>query len=73
MSLSNIICNAPIDSEKLQKATQIIVSLQQELKTHIAQGAGPFLAAIYDDKYNLIAKASNSVITGGCSHNHAEY
>jgi tRNA(Arg) A34 adenosine deaminase TadA len=35
-------------------------------------GRGPFLAAIYDSKGNLIAKAANSVVNKYCSHNHAE-
>lgn len=72
MTISNIISNAPISPEELQQATQILTALQEELKTYIAQGSGPFLAAIYDDKGNLIAKAANSVVTGKCSHNHAE-
>lgn len=72
MSFSNIISNSPIDEIQLKKATQIILSLQTELKTRIAQGAGPFLAAIYDEQYNLIAQAANSVVNEKCSHNHAE-
>lgn len=72
MTNSDIISNAPISSEELQQAAQIITALQEELKTYIAQGSGPFLAAIYDDKGTLIAKAANSVVTGKCSHKHAE-
>ena len=72
MTLSHIISNAPVENGNLQKAAEIILGLQEELKTYIAQGAGPFLAAIYDDKYNLIAKAANSVVSSQCSNCHAE-
>ena len=72
MTLSNIISNEPVDPQKITRATQIISSLQEELKIYITQGAGPFLAAIYDDKGTLIAKAANSVVHENCSHCHAE-
>ena len=68
----DIIANKRIVKSKLQMAQTIILSLQQELATYIAEGSGPFLAAIYDDKGNLIAKAANSVVSENCSHNHAE-
>ena len=67
-----ILANEPVDLQKTQKATQIILALQEELKERIAQGAGPFLAAIYDEQGNLVAKAANSVVQERCSHNHAE-
>ena len=66
------ISNEKIDLKKLQKAEQIINDLQTELKNYIAKGSGPFLAAIYDENNNLIAKKANSVINETCSHNHAE-
>ena len=72
MDLSTILSNAPVEPEKLHRAAQIILALQEELKKYIAQGSGPFLAAIYDDKNNLIAKAANSVVNETCSNNHAE-
>lgn len=72
MTSSPIFSNEPLDPHKLQHAAQIILALQEELKTHIRQGAGPFLAAIYDGNGTLVAKAANSVVQGGCSHNHAE-
>lgn len=68
----SIIANTKIDEEKLFFAKKIIAGLQQELPTLIANGSGPFLAAIYDEKGNLIAKEANSVIREKCSHNHAE-
>jgi tRNA(Arg) A34 adenosine deaminase TadA len=53
-------------------AEEIIGQLQKELPNYITKGSGPFLAAIYDEKGNLIAKQANSVINETCSHNHAE-
>lgn len=67
-----VIANEEIDPAKLDTATKIILQLQSELKEHIARGSGPFLAAVYDDQGNLIAKTSNSVVTECCSNNHAE-
>ena len=72
MTISHIISNETIDPQKVQKATVIILKLQAALKQNITQGAGPFLAAIYDEKDNLIAQTANSVINTHCSHNHAE-
>lgn len=70
--LSGIISNEPVDSLKAEKAIKIISELQNDMKNYTAKGAGPFLAAIYDDKGNLLAKTSNSVVNETCSHNHAE-
>lgn len=67
-----ILANEPIQAEKAEKAIRIILTLQDELKAHIKQGSGPFLAAIYDEKGTLIAKAANSVVQENCSHCHAE-
>jgi tRNA(Arg) A34 adenosine deaminase TadA len=35
-------------------------------------GSGPFVAAIYDEQGNILAKAANSVVNDNCSNNHAE-
>lgn len=70
--VTQVIANEDINPEKLQKAKEIILNLQEEMKDYIAKGSGPFLAAIYDDKGKLIAKTSNSVVAEGCSNNHAE-
>ena len=67
-----IIANREINEKELAKATEIIIGLQNELKDYIAKGHGPFLAAVYDEKGNLIAKTGNSVINETCSNNHAE-
>ena len=50
----------------------ILRDLQEELKSYILKGHGPFLAAIYDEQGQLIAKAANSVLLDQCSHAHAE-
>ncbi len=55
-----------------QKDIEIIRNLQTELDSLIGNMGGPFLAAIYDKSYNLIAKAQNSVLIDNCSMNHAE-
>lgn len=68
----DVVANEEIDLAKLAKAKQIILDLQQDLRHYIAEGSGPFLAAIYDSEGNLIAKEANSVVKGVCSHNHAE-
>lgn len=68
----DIISNEEINNLKVEKATNIILDLQKELKSVIETGAGPFLAAIYDEDDNLIAKASNSVVKDKCSNRHAE-
>jgi tRNA(Arg) A34 adenosine deaminase TadA len=67
-----IVANEEVNPSKLTTATAIISKLQNELKDYIAKGHGPFLAAIYDDNGNLIAKTANSVINETCSNNHAE-
>lgn len=50
----------------------IIKSLLNELNETIDDGFGPFLAAIYDENYNLISKARNSVVKSNSSLAHAE-
>lgn len=51
---------------------QIILELQDKAETNIKKGFGPFFDSIYDSKGNLIAEASNSVVSDGCSNHHAE-
>jgi len=67
-----MIANEPINEEKVKRASAILLELQKELMAHVEKGSGPFLAAIYDDKGNLIAKEANSVVNEQCSNNHAE-
>ena len=67
-----IIANEKVDDEKLAREVDIISGLYRELPEHIARGAGPFMAAVYDENGNLIAKVANSVVHDKCSNNHAE-
>ena len=69
---NNIISNFEIDEIRLEKAKKIITELQKELEQHTDLNCGPFLAAIYDEKGNLISKCANSVVEKNCSNNHAE-
>lgn len=71
-SLNSIISNEEINPLKVENARRIITELQNELSDHTKNGSGPFLAAIYDENYNLISKMSNSVVNDNCSNNHAE-
>ena len=68
----NIVSNEKINPVKLERAKKIILELQNERKSLIAEGAGPFLAAVYDAEGKLIAKTANSVVSEGCINNHAE-
>ena len=64
--------NAPITKTQYTTACKIILELQNETPKHFSEHYGPFYAAIYDEKGNLIAKAQNSVIPGCDCTNHAE-
>ena len=70
--MTQIIANESINQQKLQRAQKIIKQLQSEMPTYIANNSGPFLAAIFDEDGNLIAKEANSVVSESCSNNHAE-
>ncbi len=67
-----IISNETINNEKVKKVEKIIHNLHEELRTLIKNDIGPFIAAIYDEDGNLIAKETNSVVREKCSNNHAE-
>ena len=57
---------------EFEKARKIILELQKENAKLIEQGYGPFLAAIYDNSGNLIAKMPNTVTKEQCCLCHAE-
>ena len=69
---AQVISNEEINEVKLENAKKIILQLQTELREHIANGSGPFLAAVIDENGNIVSKTSNSVVSEGCSNNHAE-
>ena len=69
---AQVVSNEEINKAKLSNAKKIILQLQNEINNYITQGSGPFLAAIFDENGNLISKTANSVVSEGCSNNHAE-
>lgn len=64
--------NEKIDKAKVETASKIITGLQRDMQSFTKKGSGPFVAAIYDDKGNLIVKVANSVVNEHNSNNHAE-
>lgn len=70
--VAEIIANEEKDPQKIETARKIIRELQKDLKKFIAEGSGPFIAAIYDEQGKLLVKTANSVVREGCSHNHSE-
>lgn len=71
-SNTNVVSNEEIDPEKIKTAEKIIKTLQKEMSDFTKNGSGPFVAAIYNKKGELISKAANSVVNENCSNNHAE-
>lgn len=71
-SQAKVISNEKIDHNKVKMASKIIKELQSEMSSYTNNGSGPFVAAIYDEKGNLVVKVANSVVNETCSNNHAE-
>lgn len=69
---AKVISNERIDNAKVEKARVIITQLQNEMESYTEKGSGPFVAAIYNDKGELVVKVANSVVNEKCSNNHAE-
>lgn len=69
---AKVISNEKIDNNKVKVASKIIKELQAEMSNYTDNGSGPFVAAIYDEKGNLVVKVANSVVNETCSNNHAE-
>ncbi|MCR5265539.1 MAG: hypothetical protein K6E29_02970 [Cyanobacteria bacterium RUI128] len=69
---AKVVSNEKIDKAKVKTATKIITELQNDMQSFTKNGSGPFVAAIYDDKGNLVVKVANSVVNEHCSNNHAE-
>ena len=70
--MAKVISNEKIDPAKVENASKIITGLQKDMQSYTTKGHGPFVAAIYDDKGNLVVKVANSVVNEHCSNNHAE-
>ncbi len=69
---ADIISNCDVNSDKLDFAKRVIISLHKEVIKNINSGSGPFIAAIYDDKGDFVCKCANSVVNDRCSNCHAE-
>ena len=69
---AKVISNEKIDNKKVENAGRIIAGLQNDMQSFTKNGSGPFVAAIYDEKGNLVVKVANSVVNEQCSNNHAE-
>ena len=69
---AKVISNEKIDKAKVETASKIIAGLQKDMQSFTSKGSGPFVAAIYDEKGNLVVKVANSVVNEQCSNNHAE-
>jgi hypothetical protein len=69
---AKVISNEKIDKIKVETASKIITDLQKDMQSFTKNGSGPFVAAIYDNKGNLVVKVANSVVNEQCSNNHAE-
>lgn len=69
---AKVISNEKIDKTKVEIASKIITNLQKDMKNYTSKGSGPFVAAIYNDKGELVVKVANSVVNEQCSNNHAE-
>ena len=69
---AKVISNEKIDNQKVETAKVIISGLQKDMFSFTEKGSCPFVAAIYDEKGNLVVKVANSVVNEHCSNNHAE-
>ena len=69
---AKVISNEKIDNKKVETASKIISGLQKDMQSFTSKGSGPFVAAVYDSKGNLVVKVANSVVNENCSNNHAE-
>ena len=69
---AKVISNEKIDNKKVETASKIISGLQKDMQSFTSKGSGPFVAAVYDSKGNLVVKVANSVVNEHCSNNHAE-
>ena len=69
---AQVVSNEEINPTKLENAKKIILQLQEEMGDYITNGSGPFLAAVIDENGKIVSKTANSVVSEGCSNNHAE-
>ena len=68
----NYTSNYDLSHDELVKTQSILRRIHDKTKLGIDSGKGPFYAELYDEHYNFVVGASNSVVETQCAVNHAE-
>lgn len=68
----NYTSNYDLSHDELVKTQSILRRIHDKTKLGIDNGKGPFYAELYDEHYNFVVGASNSVVETQCAVNHAE-
>lgn len=68
----NYTSNYDLSHDELVKTQSILRRIHDKTKLGIDSGKGPFYAELYDEHYNFVVGASNSVVETQCALNHAE-
>ncbi len=68
----NYTSNYDLSHDELVKSQAILRKIHDKTKLGIDNGKGPFYAELYDEHYNFVVGASNSVVETQCALNHAE-
>ncbi|MBE6423943.1 nucleoside deaminase [Succinivibrio dextrinosolvens] len=68
----NYTSNYDLSHDELIKSQAILRKIHDKTKQGIDNGKGPFYAELYDEHYNFVLGASNSVVETQCALNHAE-
>ncbi len=68
----NYTSNYDLSPDEVTKAQSILRKIHGKTKLGIDSGKGPFYAELYDEHYNFVVGASNSVVETQCALNHAE-
>lgn len=68
----NYTSNYDLSHDELVKTQSILRRIHDKTKLGIDSGKGPFYAELYDEHYNFVLGASNSVVETQCALNHAE-
>ena len=68
----NYTSNYDLSPDEVTKAQSILRKIHDKTKLGIDSGKGPFYAELYDEHYNFVVGASNSVVETRCALNHAE-
>lgn len=68
----NYTSNYDLSHDELIKSQAILRKIHDKTKQGIDNGKGPFYAELYDEHFNFVLGASNSVVETQCALNHAE-